>query len=83
MIALKHIRSVAQEKESIYACYVMEPGTGRLLGAVSLRDLVMESVGTCIPLTVDRADSSTGPMVNPGSVFVSWPAACIPSANAL
>jgi magnesium transporter len=39
--ALKHIRSVAREKESIYACYVMEPGSGQLLGAVSLRDLVM------------------------------------------
>jgi magnesium transporter len=39
--ALKHIRSVAREKESIYACYVMEPTTDRLLGAVSLRDLVM------------------------------------------
>ncbi|HSB62149.1 MAG TPA: magnesium transporter [Vicinamibacteria bacterium] len=38
---LKHIRSVAREKESIYACYVLEPGTGRLLGSVSLRDLVM------------------------------------------
>jgi magnesium transporter len=38
---LKHIRSVAREKESIYACYVMEPGTARLLGSVSLRDLVM------------------------------------------
>ncbi len=39
--ALKHIRSVAREKESIYACYVIEPNTGHLLGAVSLRDLVM------------------------------------------
>jgi len=39
--ALKHIRSVAREKESIYACYVMDPKTGGLLGAVSLRDLVM------------------------------------------
>ena len=39
--ALKHIRSVAREKESIYACYVMEPGTKNLLGALSLRDLVM------------------------------------------
>jgi magnesium transporter len=39
--ALKHIRSVAREKESIYACYVLEPGTGRLLGSLSLRDLVM------------------------------------------
>ena len=39
--ALRHIRSVAREKESIYACYVLEPESGRLLGAVSLRDLVM------------------------------------------
>ena len=39
--ALKHIRAVAQEKESIYACYIMDPETDRLLGAVSLRDLVM------------------------------------------
>lgn len=39
--ALKHIRLVAREKESIYACYVLEPETGHLLGSVSLRDLVM------------------------------------------
>ena len=38
---LKHIRSVAREKETIYAAYVLEPGTARLLGSVSLRDLVM------------------------------------------
>lgn len=47
--ALKHIRSVAKEKESIYACYVMEPDTDRLLGAVSLRDLVMSELDC--PLT--------------------------------
>jgi len=47
--ALKHIRSVAREKESIYACYVMEPNTGHLLGAVSLRDLVMAELDR--PLT--------------------------------
>jgi magnesium transporter len=39
--ALKRIRAEAGEKETIYACYVLEPGTGRLMGAVSLRDLVM------------------------------------------
>jgi magnesium transporter len=43
-LALKHIRSVAREKEAIYACYVLEPATGRLLGAVSLRDLVMAEI---------------------------------------
>ncbi len=38
---LKHIRAVARDKESIFSCYVLEPGTGQLLGAVSLRNLVM------------------------------------------
>ncbi|MDX2033245.1 MAG: magnesium transporter [Blastocatellia bacterium] len=60
--ALKHIRSVAREKESIYACYVLEPETDRLLGSVSLRDLVMAEIGQMVtavmrrkPITV-RAD---------------------------
>ena len=39
--ALEHIREVARDRETIYACYVLEPGTDRLLGALSLRDLVM------------------------------------------
>jgi magnesium transporter len=43
--ALKHIRTVAREKESIYACYVMD-ASGQLLGAVSLRDLVMADLDT-------------------------------------
>jgi magnesium transporter len=61
--ALKHIRSVAREKESIYACYVMVPGTGRLLGALSLRDLVMAELDTPVtevmrkkPITVNAFD---------------------------
>ena len=39
--ALDLIRQVARDRESVYACYVVELGTDRLLGAVSLRDLVM------------------------------------------
>jgi magnesium transporter len=61
--ALKHIRSVAQEKESIYACYVMEPQTAKLVGAVSLRDLVMADINTAVtevmrkkPVTVNALD---------------------------
>lgn len=61
--ALKHIRLVAREKESIYACYVMEPGTGHLLGAVSLRDLVMADLEKPVtevmrrnPITVNALD---------------------------
>jgi len=61
--ALKHLRAVAREKESIYACYVMEPDTGRLLGAVSLRDLVMAEMSSALvdvmrrkPVTVAAMD---------------------------
>ncbi len=61
--ALKHIRSVAREKESIYACYVLEPETGRLLGSISLRDLVMAEIGQPVievmrrkPVTVQTGD---------------------------
>jgi magnesium transporter len=60
--ALKHIRSVAREKESIYACYILDPA-GHLLGAVSLRDLVMAELGQPItevmrkkPITVSALD---------------------------
>jgi magnesium transporter len=60
---LKHIRSVARDKESIFSCYVLEPDTGRLLGAVSLRDLVMadleqpvEKVMRRKPVTVQALD---------------------------
>jgi magnesium transporter len=42
--ALKHIRLVAREKESIYACYVLDPANGQLLGSISLRDLVMAEI---------------------------------------
>jgi magnesium transporter len=61
--ALKHIRAVAREKEAIYSCYVIEPGNGRLLGAVSLRDLVMAELDQPIaevmrkrPVTVNARD---------------------------
>jgi magnesium transporter len=61
--ALKHIRSVARQKESIYACYVLEPGTGRLLGSLSLRDLVMAELDRPItqvmrkkPITVEALE---------------------------
>jgi magnesium transporter len=60
---LKHVRSVAREKESIYACYVMQPPSGKLLGSVSLRDLVMaeldqpvEKVMRRKPVTVSALD---------------------------
>jgi magnesium transporter len=39
--ALQTIKGYAADKETIYACYVLEDGSGRLLGALSLRDLVL------------------------------------------
>ena len=61
--ALKHIRAVAREKESIYACYVLEPETEHLLGAISLRDLVMAELNASItdvmrrkPVSVNALD---------------------------
>jgi len=60
---LKHVRAVGREKESIYACYVMEAGSGRLLGSMSLRDLVMAELDTPVekamrrkPVTVNALD---------------------------
>ncbi len=61
--ALAHVRRVAHDMESIYACYVLEPGTARLLGAVSLRDLVMADPDAPVtdvmrrkPITADVAE---------------------------
>jgi len=61
--ALKRIRAEAREKESIYACYVLEQTTNLLLGAVSLRDLVMAEFEKPVkdvmrrkPVTVDTLD---------------------------
>jgi magnesium transporter len=60
---LKHVRGVAREKESIYAGYVMDREDGRLLGSVSLRDLVMaeldqpvEAIMRRKPVTVSVLD---------------------------
>ena len=52
--ALKHIRAVAREKESIYACYVLAEETNALLGAVSLRDLVMAELTTPVTEVMRR-----------------------------
>jgi magnesium transporter len=57
---LKHVRAVAREKESIYACYVMEPGTGRLLGSVSLRDLVMAELEQPVEKVMRRKPVTVG-----------------------
>ena len=55
-----HVRAVARDKESIYACYVMEPATGRLLGAVSLRNLVMADLEQPITEVMRRRPITVG-----------------------
>ena len=52
--ALDHIRHVAADRESIYACYILEPDTGHLLGAVSLRDLIIADPGRPITAIMRR-----------------------------
>jgi len=57
---LRHIRSVAREKESIYACYVIAPDTGRLLGSVSLRDLVMAELDQPVAAVMRKKPVTVG-----------------------
>ncbi len=39
--ALRHIREVAKEKETIYSIYVVDPATQQLIRPISLRDLIL------------------------------------------
>ncbi len=52
--ALDHIREVARDRETIYACYVLDPATGGLLGALSLRDLVLADPGRMVVEIMNR-----------------------------
>ena len=61
--AINYIRATAHDRESIYACYIVEPGSDKLLGAVSLRDLVMADPARPVaevmrphPVTVNTGD---------------------------
>ncbi|MBI4456864.1 MAG: magnesium transporter [Acidobacteria bacterium] len=57
--ALAHIREVAQKVETIYAAYVMDRATGKLMGVVSLRDL----------LTTENTQT-IGEIMNPETITV-------------
>lgn len=39
--ALRHIRAVGGRMETIYAIYILDPATGRLARAISLRELIL------------------------------------------
>src|SRR5689334_10751295 len=60
--ALRHVRAEARDRETIYACYVLD-AAGHLLGAVSLRDLVLADPAQTVsavmrrnPVTVNARD---------------------------
>ncbi len=52
--ALGAIKGYAADKETIYACYVLEEATGRLLGSVSLRDLVLADPASTVASIMRR-----------------------------
>lgn len=58
--ALQTIKSYAAEKETIYACYVQEEGSGKLIGAVSLRDLVLADPAKTVDSIMRRKPVSVG-----------------------
>jgi magnesium transporter len=58
--ALRTIKTYAADQESIYACYVLEQGSGRLLGAISLRDLVLADPAARISSVMHRKPVSVG-----------------------
>ena len=66
--ALKHIRTVAREKESIYACYVLEEESGHLLGSISLRDLVMAELNRPVSEVMRRKPVTVSVMEDQESV---------------
>lgn len=58
--ALHTIKNYAADQETIYACYVLERDSGRLLGAVSLRDLVVADPAARISEVMHRKPVSVG-----------------------
>jgi magnesium transporter len=61
--ALQHIRAVGGARETVYALYILDPGSQRLLRAISLRQLILS----------DRTSSllEVGPPRKPITVTVS------------
>lgn len=62
--ALRTIKDYAADKETIYACYVLEQDSGHLVGSVSLRDLVLADPAASVasimrrkPVSVSAYDS--------------------------
>lgn len=62
---LQHIRRVERSRETVYAIYVLDPLTRRLVGAVSLRRLIAgEPSANILTLAPDHETISTLPLVD-------------------
>ena len=62
---LQHIRRVERSRETVYAIYVLDPVTRRLVGAVSLRRLIAgEPSANILTLIPERETISTLPLVD-------------------
>ncbi len=62
---LKHIRQVERTRETIYAIYVLEPVTRRLVGAITLRRLISgEPSASILSLAPTRAPITTAPLTD-------------------
>lgn len=62
---LQHIRRVERSRETVYAIYVLDPVTRRLVGAVSLRRLIAgEPSANILTLVPDHETVTTLPLVD-------------------
>ncbi|MGB3867602.1 MAG: magnesium transporter [Xanthobacteraceae bacterium] len=60
---LRHIREVERTRETVYAIYVLDPFSRRLVGAVSLRRLISGELSANI-MTLARPPITTSPLVD-------------------
>jgi magnesium transporter len=68
--ALLTIKRYAADKETIYACYVLEDSTGRLLGSVSLRDLLLADPTASIASVMRRRPVSVSAQASQKEVAI-------------
>ncbi|MEW6640735.1 MAG: magnesium transporter [Pseudomonadota bacterium] len=62
---LQHIRQVERTRETVYAIYVLDPLSRRLVGAVSLRRLISgEPTANILMLAAERAPITTSPLAD-------------------
>jgi len=65
---LQHIREVERDRETVYAIYVLDPVTRRLVGAVSLRRLIAGQPSDNILSLAVREPITTTPLADPEDV---------------